>query len=55
MIKRGATPLAKDRYPSKNTAQHNKPFRDLKNLPSTKNSLSRNSSHSRIMITPSPT
>ena len=53
MLKRQGTPSAKERVPSKN-AYHPKPSKDLKNVQS-KPSLSRNSSSSRLNISPLPT
>jgi hypothetical protein len=52
MIKRAATPLAKDRLLSRNSSNQTKPLRDLKNIPQSKPSLSRNTSNSKLLIAP---
>lgn len=52
MIKRGTTPLSKDKFTSRNTSNHNKPFKDIRNVQNTKPSLSRNPSNSKLLITP---
>jgi hypothetical protein len=49
MLKRAATPLAKDRLLPRNSSNAGKPFRDIKNVQA-KPSLSRNSSSSRLMV-----
>lgn len=49
MIKRGATPLSKDRFGSKNTYNPIKPFKDVKNIQQNKPSLSRNASNSKLI------
>ena len=51
MFKRSSTPLSKDRVPSKNSYNLNKPSKDLKNIQS-KPSLSRMSTNSKLSITP---
>ena len=49
-MKRGATPIAKDRLTSRNSSNQNRPFKELKNLIPTKSILSRNSSNSKLVI-----
>ena len=51
MLKRQATPVIKDRIPSRNSYNINKPTKDQKIMPS-KQSLPRNSSSSKLNITP---
>lgn len=55
MIKRGATPVAKDRMMSRNSSNQNKPYKDIKNNIQNKTNLSRNTSNSKILIGPSIT
>ena len=50
MIKRGTTPVVKDRFP-RNSSNANKPLKDVKNIPS-KPSLARNSASSLLMLGP---
>jgi len=54
-MKRGATPIAKDKLNSRNSSNQNRPFKEVKNLIPTKSILSRNSSNSKLVITPSNT
>ncbi len=49
-MKRGATPLAKDRLITRNSSNQNRPFKEVKNIMPTKPCLSRNTSNSKIMI-----
>lgn len=55
MIKRGATPVAKDRLISRNSSNQNKPYKDIKNNIQSKATLSRNTSNSKLLIGPSIT
>ncbi len=50
MIKRGATPLSKDRFSTRNPSNQTKPFKDIKNLQQSKPSLSRNASNSKLIV-----
>lgn len=54
-MKRGATPIAKDRLISRNSSNQNRPFKEVKNIMPSKPSLSRNASNSKLVINPSST
>jgi hypothetical protein len=49
-MKRGATPIAKDRLISRNSSNQNKPFKEIKNIIPSKPSLSRNASNCKLTI-----